>query len=88
MSQTGVPFGEVTTVKEWLGLNIPVGHPENEHPAYPVIGPDCPLLFIGRDTTAGKQEVKKALRSVVWIKYQIKDKEVFDKAYSYIEQYY
>ncbi len=39
-------------------------------------------------TTAGKQEVKKALRSVVWIKYQIRDKEVFDKAYSYIEQYY
>ena len=44
MSQTGVPFGEVTAVKEWLGLNIPVGHPENEHPAYPVIGPDCPPL--------------------------------------------
>lgn len=38
--------------------------------------------------TAGKQEVKKALRSVVWIKYKIKDKDVFDKAYSYIEQYY
>ncbi|MCR4817351.1 MAG: HsdR family type I site-specific deoxyribonuclease, partial [Fretibacterium sp.] len=41
-----------------------------------------------QSTTAGKQEVKKALRSVVWIKYQIRDKEVFDKAYSYIEQYY
>lgn len=39
-------------------------------------------------TTTGKNEVKKALRSVVWIKYKIKDKEVFDKAYSYIEQYY
>ena len=41
-----------------------------------------------QSTTAGKQEVKKALRSVVWIKYKIKDKEVFDKAYNYIEQYY
>lgn len=41
-----------------------------------------------QNTTAGKQEVKKALRSVVWIKYKIKDKEVFDKAYNYIEQYY
>ena len=41
-----------------------------------------------QSTTAGKQEVKKALRSVVWIKYKIKDKEVFDRAYSYIEQYY
>lgn len=41
-----------------------------------------------QNTTGGKQEVKKALRSVVWVKYKIKDKEVFDKAYSYIEQYY
>lgn len=41
-----------------------------------------------QNTTAGRQEVKKALRSVVWVKYKIKDKEVFDKAYSYIEQYY
>lgn len=41
-----------------------------------------------QNTTAGKQEVKKALRSVVWIKYKIKDLDVFDKAYKYIEQYY
>lgn len=39
-------------------------------------------------TTTGKNEVKKALRSVIWIKYKIKDKEMFDKAYNYIEQYY
>ena len=41
-----------------------------------------------QNVSAGRQEVKKALRSVVWVKYKIKDKEVFDKAYSYIEQYY
>ena len=41
-----------------------------------------------QSTTAGKQEVKKALRSVVWIKYKIKEKEIFDKSYDYIEQYY
>jgi len=41
-----------------------------------------------QDTTAGRQEVTKALRSVVWIKYKIKDKDVFDKAYKYIEMYY
>ena len=41
-----------------------------------------------QSTTGGRQEVKKALRSVVWVKYKIKDKEVFDKAYNYIEQYY
>lgn len=41
-----------------------------------------------QDTTTGKQEIKKALRSIIWIKYKIKDKDVFDKAYQYIEQYY
>lgn len=41
-----------------------------------------------QSTTAGKQEIKKAIRSIVWIKYKIKDKDVFEKAYEYIEQYY
>ncbi|MEC1781867.1 type I restriction endonuclease subunit R [Schinkia azotoformans] len=41
-----------------------------------------------QSTTTGKQEVKKALRSVIWIKYKIKDKDLFDKAYSYVEMYY
>jgi type I restriction enzyme R subunit len=41
-----------------------------------------------QNTTAGQQEVKKALRSVVWVKYKIKDNDVFDKAYKYIEMYY
>ena len=41
-----------------------------------------------QNTTAGKQEIKKALRSVVWIKYKIKDKDLFEKAYKYIEMYY
>ncbi|RFB41300.1 type I restriction endonuclease subunit R [Bacillus sp. RC] len=41
-----------------------------------------------QSTTTGKQEVKKALRSVIWVKYKIKDKELFDKAYSYVEIYY
>ena len=41
-----------------------------------------------QDTVSGKREVKKALRSIIAIKYKIKDTEVFDKAYSYIEMYY
>ena len=41
-----------------------------------------------QNTTAGKQEVTKALRSIVWIKYKIKDNDVFNKAYKYIEMYY
>lgn len=41
-----------------------------------------------QSTTTGKQEVKKALRSVIWVKYKIKDNDLFDKAYSYVEMYY
>ena len=41
-----------------------------------------------QDTITGRQEVAKALRGVVWIKYKIKDSDVFDKAYKYIEMYY
>lgn len=41
-----------------------------------------------QNTTEGQKEVKKALRSIIWIKYKLKNQEVFDQAYSYIEQYY
>lgn len=41
-----------------------------------------------QDTQSGRREVKKALRSVIAVKYKIKDSTVFDKAYSYIEMYY
>lgn len=41
-----------------------------------------------QNAIAGKREVKRALRSVVAVKYKIKDKELFDKAYGYVEQYY
>ncbi len=47
------------------------------------------VRFAGwQSTTEGKKEVKKALRSIIWIKYKIKDQDVFDRAYDYIEQYY
>ena len=41
-----------------------------------------------QDTDAGRQEVTKALRKVIYLKYKIKDNELFDKAYSYVEMYY
>ena len=41
-----------------------------------------------KDTTEGRKLIKKSLREVVMVKYKIKDKEVFDKAYGYVEQYY
>ena len=35
-----------------------------------------------------QREIKKKLRSILWIKYNIKDNDVFEKAYQYIEMYY
>jgi single-strand selective monofunctional uracil DNA glycosylase len=42
MAQTGVPFGEVATVRDFLGLKAPVARPQPEHPKRPVQGLDCP----------------------------------------------
>jgi single-strand selective monofunctional uracil DNA glycosylase len=41
MAQTGVPFGEIHAVSQWLGINYPVGKPEREHPKRPVTGLNC-----------------------------------------------
>lgn len=41
MAQTGVPFGEVSMVRDWLGLEGEVDRPENEHPKRPVTGLRC-----------------------------------------------
>jgi single-strand selective monofunctional uracil DNA glycosylase len=41
MTQTGVPFGEVAHVRDWLGIEAPIGKPEREHPARPVSGFAC-----------------------------------------------
>lgn len=42
MAQTGVPFGEVQHVRDWLMITGEVGKPEAEHPKRPVEGLDCP----------------------------------------------
>lgn len=42
MVQTGVPFGEVCAVREWLRLDGPVARPAREHPRRPVQGLACP----------------------------------------------
>ncbi len=41
MVQTGVPFGEIPAVRDWMGISGPVGKPENEHPKRPVEGFGC-----------------------------------------------
>ena len=41
MAQTGVPFGEITAVRDWMGLKGTVGKPPVEHPRRPVLGLAC-----------------------------------------------
>ena len=42
MVQTGVPFGEIDAVRDWMGVQGAVGRPPEEHPKRPVQGFDCP----------------------------------------------
>jgi single-strand selective monofunctional uracil DNA glycosylase len=41
MAQTGIPFGEITAVRDWLKLDGHVGKPEREHPRRLVHGLSC-----------------------------------------------
>lgn len=42
MAQTGIPFGEVHAVRDWMGITAPVGRPPVLHPKRPVAGFACP----------------------------------------------
>jgi single-strand selective monofunctional uracil DNA glycosylase len=42
MAQTGIPFGEVEAVRDWLKLSGDVQRPVPEHPKRPVTGLACP----------------------------------------------
>jgi single-strand selective monofunctional uracil DNA glycosylase len=41
MAQTGVPFGEVDAVRDWLGICEDVEKPRKEHPKRPIQGFAC-----------------------------------------------
>ncbi len=41
MVQTGVPFGEVAAVRNWLGIETKIGKPACEHPKRPIEGFAC-----------------------------------------------
>jgi len=41
-----------------------------------------------QNSTVGEREVKRELRKILWTKYQIKDEELFIRAYEYIKEYY
>ena len=42
MAQTGVPFGEVNAVRDWMGIEEYIGTPAVTHPKRPVTGFSCP----------------------------------------------
>lgn len=48
MAQTGVPFGDVAMVRDWMGIDAPVGQPPRVHPKRPVEGFAC-----GRSEVSG-----------------------------------
>jgi single-strand selective monofunctional uracil DNA glycosylase len=50
MAQTGVPFGEISAVRDWMEIRAAIHRPEREHPKRPVLGFDCP-----RSEVSGKR---------------------------------
>lgn len=50
MAQTGVPFGEIAAVRDWIGIHAEVGKPKQEHPKRPIEGFDC-----GRSEVSGRR---------------------------------
>jgi single-strand selective monofunctional uracil DNA glycosylase len=50
MAQTGVPFGEVAAVRDWMGISAPVSQPKRVHPKRPVEGFAC-----GRSEVSGRR---------------------------------
>ena len=41
MVQTGIPFGEITAVRDWLKISASIQKPAVEHPRRPILGFDC-----------------------------------------------
>ena len=41
MAQTGVPFGHVPTVRNWLGIDARINQPVDMHPKRPIEGLNC-----------------------------------------------
>lgn len=61
MAQTGVPFGEVNIVKDWLKIKGEVNKPKKEHPKRPIQGLDCPRSEVSGQRLWGyfKEKFKK-----------------------------
>ena len=42
MVQTGIPFGEIAAVRDWLKIAASIEKPAVEHPKRPILGHTCP----------------------------------------------
>ena len=49
MVQTGVPFGAVPWVVDWMGIKNQVDLPDHQHPKRPVVGLECERTEISGD---------------------------------------
>ena len=54
---------------------------------------DIPVIVFVRfeglqATNAGERAVKQELRKIVYVRYKIKDQDLFDRAFGYVRQYY
>jgi len=41
MAQTGIPFGEINAVRDWMGIKAKIDAPAKTHPKRPIMGFDC-----------------------------------------------
>lgn len=41
MTQTGIPFGEISAVRDWMQVSEPIEKPAVEHPKRPIEGLNC-----------------------------------------------
>jgi single-strand selective monofunctional uracil DNA glycosylase len=53
MAQTGVPFGEIAWVRDWLGIEARVDRPRVEHPKRPIEGFACQRKEVSGDRLWG-----------------------------------
>ena len=53
MAQTGIPFGQIAAVRDWLGITARIDHPRKENSKRPVLGFDCPRSEISGERLWG-----------------------------------
>jgi single-strand selective monofunctional uracil DNA glycosylase len=53
MAQTGIPFGQIAVVRDWLGITAKIDKPRFENAKRPVLGFDCPRSEISGERLWG-----------------------------------